>query len=49
MANSDLEYSIIDPLKIIVRGGYVFDHTNYKLWQADDKYRMQQLTPARQS
>ncbi len=37
MANSDLEYSIIDPLKIVVRGGYVFDNTNYKLWQADEQ------------
>jgi TonB-linked SusC/RagA family outer membrane protein len=32
-----LEYKIIDPLKVIVRGGYVFDNTNYKLWQADEQ------------
>ncbi len=37
MGNADLEYSIVNPLKIIFRGGYVFDHTNYKLWQADEQ------------
>ncbi len=37
LGNADLEYSIIEPLKIIGRAGYVFDHTNYKLWQADEQ------------
>lgn len=37
LGNADLEYSIIAPLKIIGRAGYVFDHTNYKLWQADEQ------------
>ena len=37
IGNADLEYTIFDPLKIVVRGGYVFDHTNYKLWQADEQ------------
>ena len=37
LGNADLEYKIIEPLKIVARGGYVFDHTNYKLWQADEQ------------
>jgi len=37
LGNADLEYKIIDPLKVIVRGGYVFNHRNYKLWQADEQ------------
>jgi TonB-linked SusC/RagA family outer membrane protein len=37
IANTDLEYQIIDPLKVIVRGGYVFDHTNYKKYAADEQ------------
>ena len=37
LGNADLEYSIIEPLKIIGRAGYVFNHTNYKLWQADEQ------------
>ena len=37
LGNTDLEYKIIDPLKVVVRGGYVFDNTNYKLWQADEQ------------
>ncbi|MCG6189184.1 TonB-dependent receptor [Maribellus maritimus] len=37
IANTDLEYKLLDPLTIIVRGGYVFDHTNYKLYAADEQ------------
>jgi TonB-dependent starch-binding outer membrane protein SusC len=37
LGNTDLEYKIIEPLTVIVRGGYVFDNTNYKLWQADEQ------------
>ncbi len=29
--NADLEYTIFTPLTVVVRSGYVFDHTNYKL------------------
>jgi len=35
--NAGLEYKIIEPLTIVVRGGYVFDHTNYKLYAADEQ------------
>jgi len=37
IANSDLEYKVIDPLTIVFRGGYVFDHTNYKKYAADEQ------------
>ena len=37
IANTDLEYKIIDPLTVIARGGYVYDHTNYKLYAADEQ------------
>ena len=37
IANSNLEYSIIDPLSVVLRGGYVFDHTNHKIYAADEQ------------
>lgn len=37
IGNADLEYHVIQPLKVIIRGGYVFDHTNYKLYAADEQ------------
>lgn len=37
IANTDLEYKILEPLTFVVRGGYVFDHTNYKLYAADEQ------------
>jgi TonB-linked SusC/RagA family outer membrane protein len=37
ITNTDLEYKIIDPLTIVARGGYVFDHTNYKKYAADEQ------------
>jgi len=37
MSNADLEYKIIDPLTIVARGGFVFDHNNYKKYAADEQ------------
>lgn len=37
IANSDLEYSLAKPLTLVLRGGYVFDHTNYKKYAADEQ------------
>ncbi len=37
IANSDLEYEIIDGLKMTLRGGYVFDQRNYKKYAADEQ------------
>lgn len=37
IANTDLEYKIAEPLTVVARGGYVFDHTNYKLYAADEQ------------
>ncbi len=37
IANTDLEYKIATPLTAVLRGGYVFDHTNYKLYSADEQ------------
>lgn len=37
IGNTDLEYNVIDPVTVIFRSGYVFDHTNYKLYAADEQ------------
>ena len=37
IANTDLEYNLFKPLTIVLRGGYVFDHTNYKNYSADEQ------------
>jgi TonB-linked SusC/RagA family outer membrane protein len=36
-ANADLTWKILESLTVTGRGGYVFDHTNYKLFSADEQ------------
>lgn len=37
IGNTDLQYKLFDPVTVIFRSGYVFDHTNYKLYAADEQ------------
>lgn len=37
IGNVSLEYSITDPLKIVLNSGYVYDNTHYRLYAADEQ------------
>jgi TonB-dependent starch-binding outer membrane protein SusC len=36
LGNADLEYNVFGPITLVARGGYVMNHTNYRLYKAEE-------------